>query len=731
MNSRFLALALGFFFMAACSPEEDALSDMQTLSSPDGSLTLTIGLSGEGTPKWSLSRGAAAVVLPSRLGFEFRGGRDSGKSVDFSSGFVFKDASVSSFDETWEPLWGEESSIRNHYNELCVTLAKPAGDSEQTMLLRFRLYDDGLGFRYEFPEQGRNLTYFVIKEELTQLRMAGDHFAFWIPGDYDTQEYSYFESRLSEIKTCMKGFRETNASQQLFSPTGVQTALQMRTDEGLYINIHEAAVLDYPAMHLEYDADENSFTVSLTPDAEGWKGRMQAPCHTPWRTVMVVDDARKVLSSRLILNLNEPCAIPDAASWVHPVKYMGVWWEMITGKTTWSYTNDFPSVRLGETDYSSATPHGSHGATTANVKRYIDFASENGFDALLVEGWNEGWEDWFGNQKFDVFDFVSPYPDFDLPWLNSYAHEKGIKLIMHHETSSSAINYERHMEEAYSLMNRYGYDSVKSGYVGDILPEGEHHYSQFMINHYHYAVLEASKHRIMVNAHEAVRPTGLCRTWPNMVGNESAKGTEYRAGILPNHVTILPFTRLQGGPMDYTPGIFEMRMERLNPGDHSIISSTIARQLALYVTMYSPLQMAADLPEHYEQHPDAFQFIKDVAVDWQKSCYLMAEPGDYVVVARQAKSGARCRANAGMDGHEWFVGGVTDSSPRDFTLDFSFLDLGREYTATIYEDAPGACGIGTDPAFDPSCSIRTVRVTSADSVNIHLAASGGFAISLK
>ena len=731
MNNKLLAIAAGILFLAACGPREKALSDVQTLSAPDGKLVLTFGLSPDGTPTYSLDREGVPVVLPSTLGYEFRGKRgsryftnweqkDFEGNVDFHSGFVFKGAEQSTFDETWEPVWGEESSIRNHYNEMAVTLAKPGDGAEQLLVLRFRLYDEGLAFRYEFPEQGRALTYFVVKEELTQFRMAGDHTACWIPGDYDTQEYSYTVSRLSEIKARMREIVDYNASQQVFSPTGVQTALQMRTDAGLYINIHEAAVLDYPTTSLNYDPRTRTFTTWLTPDAEGWKGRMQAPCKSPWRTVMAVDDARKVLASRLILNLNEPCAIPDAASWVHPVKYMGVWWEMITGKTHWSYTDDFPAVRLGESDYSKAKPHGRHGATTENVKRYLDFAAANGFDALLVEGWNEGWEDWFGCQKFDVFDFVTPYPDFDLPGLNAYAHKLGMKLIMHHETSSSAINYERNMDAAYDLMNRYGYDAVKSGYVGDILPEGEHHYSQFMINHYHYAIVEAAKHHIMVNAHEAVRPTGLCRTWPNMIGNESARGTEFRSSVLPNHVTILPFTRLQGGPMDYTPGIFEMRMERLNPDDHSIISSTIARQLALYVTMYSPLQMAADLPEHYAEHMDAFQFIKDVAVDWQRSEYLLAEPGDYVVIARQAKGSG-----------QWFVGGVTDENARDLSVDFSFLEPGRKYIATIYSDAPDACGLGDSPEFNPGYEIRSVPVTSGEILSIHLAPSGGFAISLK
>ena len=744
MNIKYLMAAFGALALLGCNPGAPDYAHIEALDSPDGNMHMLFGLTEEGVPTYELAFGGRQVILPSALGYEIRGRRGSRYfenwqqkvyegEVDFRSGFEFESAERDSLDEVWEPLWGEESKIRNHYNELAVSLSKPVEGTEDriAMLLRFRLYDDGLAFRYEFPEQGGALTYFVVKEELSEFRMTGDHLAFWIPGDYDTQEYSYTESRLSQIEDRMRESVEYNASQQIFSPSGVQTALQMKSDNGLYINIHEAAVLDYPAMNLVYDKGRRCFTTHLTPDAEGWKGRLQTPCKSPWRSVMVTDDARKVLSSRLILNLNEPCALPDAADWVHPVKYMGVWWEMITDKTKWSYTDDFSSVHLGESDYSAAKPHGRHGANNENVRRYIDFAAENGFDALLVEGWNEGWEDWFGNQKFYVFDFVTPYPDFDIEALNRYAHSKGIKLIMHHETSSSVINYERHMEEAYSLMDKYGYDAVKSGYVGDILPEGEHHYSQFMINHYHYAITEAARHHIMVNAHEAVRPTGLCRTWPNMIGNESARGTEFRSGILPNHNVILPFTRLQGGPMDYTPGIFEMDMSELNPYDKSKISSTICRQLALYVTMYSPLQMAADLPEHYAAHPDAFQFIKDVPADWQCSEYLFAEPGDYIVIARQAKPRADYRSGRTYDGHEWFVGGVTDENARDFTLDLSFLEAGRTYTATVYEDAADACGIASSEAFNPGYRIYSKAVTSADRLKVHLAESGGFAISIK
>ena len=590
-------------------------------------------------------------------------------------------------------------------------------DKGEGMVMRvvFRLFDDGLGFRYEFPAEN-SLTYFNIEEELTEFAMSGVHLSWWISGDYDTQEYNYTESRLSEIRRLSSGMRLANASQSAFSDTGVQTALQMKTDGGLYINIHEAALVDYPAANLDLDDRRMVLRIALTPDAEGVKGRMQTPCVTPWRTVMVVDDARKVLASRIILNLNEPCAIEDVG-WIHPVKYMGVWWEMITGKTEWSYTYDVPSVRLGKTDYRKLNPHGRHAANNANVRRYIDFASENGFDALLVEGWNEGWEDWFGKQKDYVFDFVTPYPDFDIETLNGYAHSKGIRLIMHHETSASTLNYERHMEEAYALMDKYGYDAVKSGYVGNIIPYGEHHYSQPLINHYLYAVRKAAEHHIMVNAHEAVRPTGLCRTWPNLIGNESAMGTEYRAGINPGHTTILPFTRLQGGPMDYTPGIFEQDLSKLNPGDHSRMRHTIANQLGLYVVMYSPLQMAADLPENYERFMDAFQFIKDVDVDWLQSRYLLAEPGEFIVTARESKK----------QPGTWFVGGVTDENARTLTFPLDFLGSGRTYEATLYADSPDADFEKNPQGYE----ITRFEVSSADSLTVRMARAGGFGLSLR
>ena len=627
-------------------------------------------------------------------------------------GFEIVKTSTSSFDETWQPVWGEVKDIRNHYNELLVELRQP--ETDRYLNIRFRVYDDGIGLRYEFPQQ-KNLVYFILKEEHTQFAMTGDHTAWWIPGDYDTQEYDYTESRLSEIRKLMPEAYTDNLAQTKFSDTGVQTSLQMKTDNGLYINLHEAALVDYSCMHLNLDDKNLIFESWLTPDAQGNKGRLQAPCHSPWRTVMVSDDARDILASKLILNLNEPCKLEDT-SWIKPVKYIGVWWEMIAGNRPWAYTWDLPSVKLGETDYSKVKPNGKHPANTKNVKKYIDFAAAHGFDQVLVEGWNIGWEDWFGKMKDYVFDFKTPYPDFDLPGLNKYAHNKGVKLMMYHETSSSVRNYERHMEEAYNLMNQYGYNAVKSGYVGYILPAGEYHYGQWMVNHYLYAVKQAAKHHLMVNAHEAVRPTGLCRTYPNLIGNESARGTEYEAfgGNKPFHTTILPFTRLQGGPMDYTPGIFVMDLSTWAP-NRSHVNSTLARQLALYVTMYSPLQMAADLPEHYERYMDAFQFIKDVAIDWDDSKYLEAEPGQYITVARKAKGT-----------NNWFVGCTSGENGHQSVLKLDFLDSDKTYIATVYADAPDAHYKSNPQAY----SIRKGIVTSKTALKLKAAPGGGYAISI-
>ena len=715
-----------YLMLFAAAAATIGASAQEVLRSPDGELELRFSLSDKGEPTYALDYKGRAVVLPSRMGLELRGDAPAlefgaeiqkggyGEPVSLYDGFEQCGAVRSEFDETWQPVWGEESSIRNRYNELAITLRQP--QSGRQMVVRFRLYDEGVGFRYEFPEQ-EAMTYFTIREERTQFAMTGDHTAFWIPGDYDTQEYDYTESKLSEIRQLMQQAITPNSSQTPFSPTGVQTALQLKSDDGLYINIHEAALVDYPCMHLDLDDERMVFTSHLTPDAQGWKGYMQTPCHTPWRTVMVTDDAREILASRLILNLNEPCAIEDT-SWIKPVKYVGVWWEMITGKSDWAYTQELPSVHLGVTDYAAVKPSGRHAANNENVRRYIDFAAEHGFDQVLVEGWNVGWEDWFGHTKDYVFDFVTPYPDFDIEALNNYAHEKGVRLMMHHETSSSVRNYERHLEAAYDLMNRHGYNAVKSGYVGDILPRGEHHYGQWMVNHYLYAVQEAARHHIMVNAHEAVRPTGLCRTWPNLIGNESARGTEYQAfgGTKPVHVTLLPFTRLQGGPMDYTPGIFSMEVSKLNPANNSHVNATIANQLALYVTLYSPLQMAADVPEHYEQYMDAFRFIKEVAVDWDESRYLLAEPGDLIVIARRAKGSSA-----------WFVGGVTDENRRTAELRLDFLDPEKSYVATLYADAPDA-DYRTNPE---AYTIRTGKVTAKSKLKVEMAPGGGFALSIR
>jgi glucan 1,4-alpha-glucosidase len=683
-------------------------ANSQQLKSPNGKLTMEFALQNDGTPTYSLTYKEKAVIKPSKLGLELKNDKKS-----LLNDFTIIDSKTSTFDETWKPVWGEVTSIQNHYNELAVTLNQK--ESDRQIIVRFRLFDDGLGFRYEFPSQ-KNLVYFVIKEERTQFAMAGDHTAFWIPGDYDTQEYDFTTSKLSEIRGLAEKAKTANLSQTSFSTTGVQTSLMLKTNDGLYINLHEAALINYSCMHLNLDDKNMIFESWLTPDAKGDKGYIQAPSNSPWRTIIVSDDAREILASKMTLNLNDPCKIEDT-SWIKPVKYVGVWWEMITGKSSWSYTDELPSIQLGVTDYSKVKPNATHGANNANVKKYIDFAAANGFDAVLVEGWNQGWEDWFGHSKDYVFDFVTPYPDFDVKGLHEYAKSKGVKMIMHHETSSSVRNYERHMDKAYQFMKDNGYDAVKSGYVGDILPRGENHYSQWIINHYQYAIEKAADYKIMVNAHEAVRPTGICRTYPNLIGNESARGTEYQSfgGSKPNHVTLLPFTRLIGGPMDYTPGIFEMDLSKLNPSNNSHVNSTIANQLALYVTMYSPLQMAADLPENYNRFPDAFQFIKNVAVDWSESNYLEAEPGQYVTVARKAKGT-----------NNWFVGNVNGNDARTSTINFAFLEKGKKYTATIYADAKDA-DYKTNPQ---AYTIKKLDVTNKSKFSQKSVAGGGYAISI-
>jgi alpha-glucosidase len=702
----------------------------QKLLSPDGNLEMTFTLNEQGAPVYELSYKHKAVILPSRLGLELKREDESAKTdfdwkertdldkldskTNLLDGFRIDNVSESTFDETWSPVWGEESAIRNHYNELAVTLQQPAND--RNIIIRFRLFNDGLGFRYEFPQQ-KELNYFIIKEEHSQFAMAGDHTAFWIPGDYDTQEYQYQKSRLSEIRGLMKQAITPNSSQTPFSPTGVQTSLMMKSDDGLYINLHEAALLDYSCMHLNLDDKKMVFESWLTPDVNGDKGYMQTPCKSPWRTIIVSDDARNILASRITLNLNDPCKIEDT-SWIKPVKYIGVWWDMITGRGSWAYTNEYSSVKLGETDYSKSTPNGKHSANTANVKRYIDFAAAHGFSQVLVEGWNEGWEDWFGHSKDYVFDFVTPYPDFNVKELQSYAQSKGVRLMMHHETSASVRNYERHMDKAYQFMVDNGYNAVKSGYVGDIIPRGEHHYGQWMVDHYHYAITKAAEYKIMVNGHEAVRPTGLCRTWPNMIGNESACGTEYESfgGNNVRHTTVLPFTRLIGGPMDYTPGIFEQDCSKMSPDNTSHARTTLVRQLALYVTLYSPLQMAADIPENYERFADAFKFIEDVAIDWDESRYLEAEPGEYITIARRAKGTG-----------DWFVGCTAGDDGHSSDITFDFLEKGKKYVATIYADAKDANWETNPQAY----TIRKGVMTSKSRLKLRAASGGGFAISIK
>jgi hypothetical protein len=696
-----LYTALVYFLVLHCA-------NSQQLKSPDGKFTMEFTLQKDGTPSYSLNYKDKTVIKPSKLGLELKNDEKS-----LLNDFSVIDTKTASFDETWKPVWGEVESIRNLYNELTVTLNQK--ETDRQIIIRFRLFNDGLGFRYEFPTQ-KNLVYFVIKEEKTQFAMTGDHTAFWIPGDYDTQEYDYTTSKLSEIRSLTEKAKTANLSQTSFSPTGVQTSLMLKTNDGLYINLHEAALINYSCMHLNLDDKNMVFESWLTPDEKGDKGYIQSPSHSPWRTIIVSDDAREILASKMTLNLNDPCKIEDT-SWIKPIKYVGVWWEMISGKSSWSYTDEFPSVQLGITDFSKAKPNSTHGANNANVKKYIDFAAANGFGGVLVEGWNEGWEDWFGHSKDYVFDFVTPYPDFDVKGLHEYAKSKGVKMIMHHETSGSVRNYERHMDKAYQFMKDNGYDAVKSGYVGSIISNGDNHYNQFMINHYQYAIEKAAEYKIMVNAHEAVRPTGICRTYPNLIGNEAARGTEYQAfgGSKPNHVTLLPFTRLIGGPMDYTPGIFEMDLSKFSPNNKSHVNSTIANQLALYVTLYSPLQMAADLPENYNRFLDAFQFIKDVAVDWSESNYLEAEPGQYITVARKAKGT-----------NNWFIGNVNGYEPRTSTINFAFLEKGKKYTATIYADGKDA-DYKTNPQ---AYTVRKIQVTNTSKLSQLSAAGGGYAISI-
>jgi hypothetical protein len=683
------------------------MAGAQELTSPDKNLHLQFSIQQNGIPTYALTYKGKDVIKPSHLGLELKA------DASFTDSFEVAGTKTSSFDETWQPVWGEVKEIRNQYNELEVNLHQVSTD--RTLIIRFRLFNDGLGFRYELPQQ-RHLAYFVIREERTEFALAGDHKAFWLPGDYDTQEYSTVTSNLSEVRGKMKEAITPNASQTVFSPTGLQTPLMMKSKDGLYINIHEAALIEYAALSLELDDKNFVLRSFLTPDAVGDKGYLQAPCKSPWRTVIVSDKAGDILASKLIYNLNEPTKYKDPAAWIKPVKYVGVWWEMITGKSTWAYT-DIENVQLGVTDYSKTKPNGRHGANTAHVKEYIDFAAENGFDAVLVEGWNQGWEDWFGKTKDYVFDFLTPYPDFDVQELHRYAASKGVKIIMHHETSSSVRNYERHMDTAYRFMVANGYNAVKSGYVGNIIPRGEHHYGQWLVNHYLYAVTRAAEYHIMVDAHESVHMTGLSRTYPNLIGQESARGTEYESfgGNNPDHTTILPFTRLIGGPMDYTPGIFQMKISAYNPENTSWVHSTLARQLALYVTMYSPLQMAADFPGTYKKYMDAFQFIKDVAIDWDDTKILEAEPGDYITIARKAKGKS-----------SWFIGSTCDENGRVSKISFDYLDAGKKYIATIYSDKKDAHYEKNPQAYE----IRKMVVTNKSTLSQQCAPGGGYAISV-
>ncbi|WP_264548402.1 glycoside hydrolase family 97 protein [Flavobacterium sp. N2820] len=700
MNKYFVSVILALFSIVGMNAQE--------LKSPNGSFKMVFALENDGTPTYQLFMNNKEIIKKSKLGLDLQKDKKS-----LLNDFKLVNEVRNTFDETWKPVWGEETAIRNHYNELAITLKQ--NETERQVIIRFRLFNDGLGFRYEFPEQ-KNLTYFIVKEERTEFAMTGDHTAFWIPGDYDTQEYDFTESKLTEIRKLFRGAVSENASQKQFSDTGVQTSLMLKTIDGIYMNIHEAALINYSCMHLNLDDKSLVFQSHLTPDAKGNKGYLQAPCVSPWRTIIASSDARAILASRMTLNLNEPCKIEDT-SWIKPVKYIGVWWEMITGKSAWAYTDEVPSVQLGVTDFTKVKPNGKHAANTTHVKEHIDFAAKHGFDAVLVEGWNEGWEDWFGHEKDYVFDFVTPYPDFDVKGIHEYAKSKGIKMIMHHETSGSTRNYERHMDKAYQFMKDNGYDAVKSGYVGNILPLGEHHYSQSILNHYQYAIEKAADYEIMVNAHEAVRPTGICRTYPNLIGNESARGTEFQAfgGSKANHTTLLPFTRLIGGPMDYTPGIFEMDISKLNPGNNSHCNTTIANQLGLYVVMYSPLQMAADLPENYNRFLDAFQFIKDVPIEWSTSKYLEAEPGYYITSARKDKNS-----------NNWFVGNSNGYNARTSTITLDFLEKGKKYEATIYADASDA-DYKTNPQ---AYKISKQKVTHKTKLNLKTAAGGGYAISI-
>jgi hypothetical protein len=701
-----------------------SILNAQTIQSPDGKLSLIFKIADEGIPTYKMMIGNQAVIKESRLGLKLKelyadtyinNEPDNNKSIpSLDKGFSVEKIDSTTMDETWSPVWGEVKTIRNHYKELAVTLTQTSVNNRR-IIIRFRIFNDGLGFRYEFPLQ-ESLNYFTVADELTQFCLTGDHTAFWIPGDYDTNEYYYTKSSLSKVDATYGKNVSEIFSKTIIGKNFVQSPLMMKTHEGMYINIFEAGLVDYPAMQLEIDQSNFVLTAHLVPDAVGNKAYMQTPCKTPWRTIIVSNKATDILASKIILNLNEPSKIENK-SWIKPMKYVGIWWEMHIGTASWNYA-DINNVNLALTDWKNLKPNGKHGATTARTKRYIDFATEHGFDGVLVEGWNVGWEDWYGKWKESVFDFVTPYPDFDVNEISKYAASKNVKMIMHHETSSSVTNYERRMDESYEFMKKYGYPAVKTGYVARIIPRGEFHDGQWMVQHYVRVAERLAKNNLMLNSHESVRPTGLHRTYPNWLACEAARGNEFNAwsvGNPPEHETILPFTRLMGGPMDYTPGIFQIKMNYYNPDRKEQVHTTLAKQLALYVTMYSPLQMAADLPENYEKHLDAFQFIKDVAVDWDDTKYIEAEPGDYITIARKAK---------GKD--EWFIGAITDENERTALIPLNFLEKNENFTAEIYSDAKDAHWEKNPIAYE----ITKRLVTSKEVLKIKLAPGGGCAVKI-
>lgn len=679
------------------------LTTAQNIKSPSNNISLDFLLFSNGKPTYSVNYKNKPVISRSNLGLLLKDG------TDFTSGFIVEDTSIITFDEAWQPVLGEQTNIRNNYNQLTVHLIQKATLKKLNII--FKVYNEGVAFRYEFPKQA-NLNYFIISDEKSEFRLTDDHKAFWIPGDFDSNEYAYNETLLSAIDTEKIDLNNGIGVKSISGKYTVQSPLMMKSTNGIYLNIFEAAVVNYPVMHLELNKENYSFTSKLVPNAIGDKAYLQTPAVSPWRTIMISDDARDIVSSKMILNLNEPSKIDDT-SWIKPMKYVGIWWEMHVGKATWDYAGS----QNAQNTLDQLKPSGKHGATTENTKRYIDFAAQHGFDGVLVEGWNVGWEDWFGNWKENVFDFTTPYPDFDLKVVNDYAKSKGVKMIMHHETSGSVGNYERHLDRAMNLMKQYGYRAVKTGYVGKIIPRGEFHDGQTMVNHFNFVAQRMAENKLMVNSHESSRPTGYNRTYPNYIAAEAARGNEFNAwsnGNPPMHETILPFTRLLGGPMDYTPGIFEIKMNAYDATKKEQVHTTLAKQLALYVTMYSPLQMAADLPENYEKHMDAFQFIKDVPADWQESIYLEAEPGDYLTVVRKDKHSEK-----------WFLGAITDENARETEIKLDFLSPNKKYVAVIYEDGKDA-----DWQKNPkSYRIKTLNITNKSKIKLHLAKGGGTAIS--